>query len=342
MTKIIVISSFYNRANFVDETMRGLIEQDHPDFKAFVVDDGSRDETFAMLCRHRSDKINVKRQENIGFVATMASIISSTDSEYIAIQGSGDFSYPSRLSSQAEYLDTHPDVAAVGCYLEVVSTVSDYRAIHRPRIEADVHAQLIRANPFCHGEVMMRRSIYDAVGGYRPFFIYRQDLDLWFRMSEIGKLAVVPQILYRTYRLPGSVTESPRKYALAIVCRDFAIHCANERRRGCPDPLESIGPVSALVRPRSVTASQKLAYAARRRAVRGCREDARYLATASVNEALTVSGIVTQIIIRLPGLAALRRVVVSSRKSAAMLCPRGCLRVPFSVAPGSNSESKAE
>ena len=233
-------------------------------------------------------------------------------------------------------MDAHPAVAAVDCYSEIVSLVSDYRAIHRPQIEADVHAQLTRANPFSHGGVMIRRSIYDAVGGYRLFFIYRQDLDLWFRMSEKGQLAVVPQILYRQYKLPGSVSENPREYALAIICRDFAIHCANERRRGRPDPLESIGPVSALARPRSVRASQQLAYAARRRAVRGSREDARYLATASMNETLTVSGIVTQIIVRLPGLAGLRRMVVCLRKLAGMLWPRAVCKFPFSAAPGSN------
>ena len=203
MPKIIVISAYHNRASFVDETMRGLIEQAYLDFEAVVVDDGSQDETYANLCRHQCDRICVKWQQNTGFVATLSSIISSTDSQYIAIQGSGDYSYPNRLALQAEYLDAHPAVVAVGCYSEIVSFVSDYRAIHRPQIEEDIHAQLIRANPLGHGQVMMRRSIYDAVGGYRRFFIYRQDLDLWFRMSEKGRLAVVPQFYIGNTRFRG-------------------------------------------------------------------------------------------------------------------------------------------
>ena len=234
-----------------------------------------------------------------------------------------------RLTLQAGYLDAHPAVAAVGCYSEIVSLVSDYRAIHRPQIEEDIHAQLIRANPLGHGQVMMRRSIYDAVGGYRRFFTYRQDLDLWFRMSEKGRLAVVPQILYRQYTLPGSVSQNRTKYTLGIICREFAIHCASERRRGRPDPLESMGPVAALARPRSVRASQQLAYAARRRAVRGFGEDARYFATASINENLTVSGIATQVIVRMPGLVGLRRVVVCSRKLGRRALVSARLQVRF-------------
>ena len=329
MPKIIVISAYHNRANFVDETMRGLIEQIYLDFKAVVVDDGSRDETYANLCRHKCERICVKRQKNTGFVAALSSIISSTDSQYIAIHGSGDYSYPNRLTLQAGYLDAHPAVVAVGCYSEIVSLVSDYRAIHRPQIEEDIHAQLIRANPLGHGQVMMRRSIYDAVGGYRRFFIYRQDLDLWFRMSEKGRLAVVPHVLYRQYTLPGSVSQNPTKYTLGIICREFAIHCASERRRGRPDPLESMGPVAALARPRSVRVSQQLAYAARRRAVRGFGEDARYFATASINENLTVSGIATQLIVRMPGLVGLRRVVVCSRKLGRRALASARLQVRF-------------
>ena len=39
------------------------------------------------------------------------------------------------------------------------------------------------SNPFTHGEVMFRRDIYKKVGGYRPFFKFAQDRDLWLRMA---------------------------------------------------------------------------------------------------------------------------------------------------------------
>ena len=60
----------------------------------------------------------------------------------------------------------------------------------------------------------------------------------------------------------------------------------------------------------------------------------------AMNEALTVPAILTRIIIHLPGLVGLRRVIVSLRKTAGMLWPRGALAIPFSAAPQSNSDQR--
>jgi hypothetical protein len=50
--------------------------------------------------------------------------------------------------------------------------------------------------PAHHGTVMMRRSAYEAAGGYRPEFYFAQDLDLWVRLAELGCHIVVEEPLY--------------------------------------------------------------------------------------------------------------------------------------------------
>ena len=55
----------------------------------------------------------------------------------------------------------------------------------------------------------MRRSVYEAVGGYRAFFKFAQDADLWCRMNRISELDVIPEVLYDRYIIPDSVSGNP-------------------------------------------------------------------------------------------------------------------------------------
>lgn len=297
MTRTVLISAYYNRENLVEETLAGIAAQTYEDFKAYFYDDGSKDETYRELKRFESERINVFRQANKGLVRTFIDAIEQTDSEFIAIQGSGDYSHPERLARQVAYMDANPDCVVVGCYSELVA---DKTTIDRTDVASDVFAQLYKGNPFYHGETLIRRSAYEKCGGYREFFTYRQDLDLWLRIAEHGRLYVLPEVLYRCYKVPDSVSLNPEKLFRAMACRDFAVYCAKERHAGRPDPLDVHGPVAALERPRSRELALALQRRARQLASKGKLEDAQILLRASRNELNTVKTQISATIISNP------------------------------------------
>lgn len=297
MPKVVVISAYYNRENLVEETLRGITEQSFSDYHAYFYDDGSKDSTFEKLKSFESEKITAIQQSNRGLVKTFIDAISGTDSDYIAIQGSGDYSYPDRLRKQVEYMDAHPDCAVVGCYSEVVSHITRY---NKTDVKPDVIQQLYKDNPFVQGETLIRRSMYEKCGGYRPFFTYRQDLDLWLRIAEHGRLYVLPEVLYRCYRVPDSVSLDVNKLFVAMACRDFAVYCAKERQAGRPDPLDARGAVAALVRPRSKELALSFQKTARNFALQGKIADAQVLLNASMRECQTIPAMVTTKILSNP------------------------------------------
>lgn len=306
MPRVIVISPYYNRADFVDRTVEGIRSQTYEDYEAHFVDDGSEDGTYQALSRHAAPRIVVSSQLNKGLTKTLIDVIDATDSEFIAIQGSGDVSLPARLERQVACLSDDPAIVMAGCHRRSISEMDDDESVARPRIEDDPLKQLFVANPFSHGEVMIRRSAYEKAGGYRTFFTFRQDLDLWLRLCALGRPAIVPEILYQNYALKESVTGNARKLALAMTCRDFAIHCAQERSAGREDPLDHIGPAAALLRPSSATLADQLAYAARRRAVRGLKQDARHLLDAAKAERLTLKVVLAELQLAIPNQAFIR------------------------------------
>lgn len=300
MPKVIIISAYHNRENLVDETLAGIAAQSYTDYQAYFYDDGSTDNTYEQLKKFESDKITAVKQNNIGLVTTFINAIGSTDSDYIAIQGSGDYSYPERIARQVEYMDSHPDCAVVGCYSEVVApNETRYNKID---VQPNVIEQLYKENPFVQGETLIRRSAYEQCGGYRSFFTFRQDLDLWLRIAEHGRLHVLPEVMYRCYRVPNSVSLDVNKLYVAMACRNFAVYCSRERRAGRGDPLDKRGAVAALVRPRSKQLALAYQASARNFALQGKHADARVLLDASFNEYKTNAAVLTDKLLSNPRL----------------------------------------
>jgi glycosyltransferase involved in cell wall biosynthesis len=216
--RVTVVTGYYNRRDVVDRTLQSVLNQTYKDFEFVAFDDCSPDGTLEALrafAAVASDpRLRVQPHEtNIGFVSGLKRVIDQTDSEYIAIQGSGDYSFPRRLEQQLRLLDSRPDVGAVGSWYENYIEDNGIRRLRQPNADDATFESLLRgSNVFSHGEVMIRRSTYEATGGYRTEFTNSQDIDLWLRIAQVSRLATVPELLYTRHVQFDGVSYSPKKF----------------------------------------------------------------------------------------------------------------------------------
>jgi glycosyltransferase involved in cell wall biosynthesis len=293
MSRIDVITGYYNRASVVNRTLDSLRNQSFQDFRLVVFDDASTDGTGAALMAYteaaEDERIDARIHEtNVGFVRGLATAIESVDSEYIAIQGSGDVSRPDRLERQAALLDARPEVGVVGCWYVNVVEREGVRRLRTPDASQASFATLQRQNFFSHGEVMIRRSAYESVGGYRTAFRNSQDLDLWLRLSLVSKFATVPEVLYERYVQFDGVSYDPRKLlrqaAYSIAARRIS-SMDDESARKWLIQIEAEGP-ECLVPRTDPEVQAKYVKAALRSAVWGATEDGVEIARAGINNRL--------------------------------------------------------
>src|SRR4029077_6441580 len=105
-----------------------------------------------------------------------------------------------------------------------------FRSEHKLTHE-EIEAQLLTGVGWAivHPTAMMRREAVRRVGGYRPEFQWVEDLDLFLRLAEIGKLANLPDelLLYRQHTTSVNRTRSAEQAKLADACVRDAY-----RRRG--------------------------------------------------------------------------------------------------------------
>ena len=236
--RLTVLMAVYNGVEELPHTLDSLLEQNYANFELLIVDDGSSDGSAELAKSYGDPRIRILRQENQGLTRALNNGIQQARGEYIARMDCGDLCHPNRLERQLQFLDNRPEILLVGCRIRRLSAEREVLGISEVIQEpARIHQGLLKINLFQHSSIMVRRSALQAVGGYRSFFRCSQDYDLFLRLSELGPLANLPDVLSDWVMEPESI--SFRKRRLQAAYAEIARTCARDRRSGRADPVDA-------------------------------------------------------------------------------------------------------
>lgn len=232
-----VLMPVFNARPYLAEAIRSILEQTWTDLELIVADDGSSDGSARLACELASAdaRVRVLLLPHRG-VATMNVALTEAGGDLVARMDADDVSEPTRLAEQAAFLRKNPSVAAVGTWLQRTDPFgSPAGEQHPPTDHETIDAALLRGegSPIVQGTTMYRRDALERVGGWRSEFGWVEDLDLFLRLAEVGRLANLPRLLYRYRRHPASVC--PTHYR-DMCARIGDVVAAAHRRRGLPLP----------------------------------------------------------------------------------------------------------
>lgn len=215
----------YNHGRYLAECLDSILAQGHAPTEIVVVDDGSTDETPAVLHGYRN-RVRVERQENRGQSAALNRGWQLARGEVLGYVSADDVLLPGALEAAWAALEADPDLSATYCDFVLVDEESrPLRRVRTPDCDrTTMVSQLVTvAGPGC----CFRRRSLERVGGWDPSFRQNPDLDFLLRLGLDGPLRRIPQVLagYRvhdtsqTHRLT-----SPRRAEepIAIVHKLFA------------------------------------------------------------------------------------------------------------------------
>ncbi len=110
-----VVAPCFNAEKYLEEALRSIYEQDYPNFEVIIVDDGSTDNSYAMLEQlQKVHGFQLYRQQNQGVSAALNFGLQHARGDYVATPDLDDIMLPHSLSVRAAYLDQHPEVGCVG------------------------------------------------------------------------------------------------------------------------------------------------------------------------------------------------------------------------------------
>ena len=204
-----VLMGVWNGAPRVREAVLSVLGQTMGDLELIVIDDGSADETPAILGSFRDPRLWVEQRARGGLTSALQAALELARAPLVARLDADDVALPERFERQRTFLATHPDIGLLGTGgREVDASGREMAVVRPPATDAAIRRALIRRNPFVHSSMMMRRSVVEQVGGYDPAFPVAQDYDLWMRMSRVTRMANLPEPLVVRRILPGRISET--------------------------------------------------------------------------------------------------------------------------------------
>lgn len=232
--EVSVVMSVHNDARYLRDALSDILRQQHVDLELVVVDDGSTDESPEILRQacESDGRVRVLTQENAGLTRALIRGCESARGEYIARHDADDRSDVLRLARQLELIRSEEGLSFVSSWAEVIGPSDEPLLLHRrPADSAQATHMLLheRQGPPGHGSVMMRRSHYEKVGGYRAKFYFAQDSDLWLRLGLVGRLAYVQEPLYRYRVSAASISGRLHAQKLAYARLIDTLHAARLR-----------------------------------------------------------------------------------------------------------------
>ena len=200
MLAISVILACYNTERYIASAVKSILAQTFGDFELILLNDGSTDRSAEILKQlaAQDSRIKLISRPNKGLTKTLNEGISLATAPLIARMDADDISLPTRFEKQVAYLDANPDCVCVGSRVTLIDPYDSPISVTDHKLDHDaIDADLLKGIGWSivHPAAMMRTEAVRRVGGYREQFTTSQDLDLWLRLAEIGKLANLPDAL---------------------------------------------------------------------------------------------------------------------------------------------------
>lgn len=179
----------YNRARYLGEAIESVLDQTFTDLELIVVDDGSTDDTPAVVAPYL-DRIRYVRQERRGKAAARNTAVRLAQGDFIAFCDSDDCWYPDRLERQVPVLERHPDAGMIHGHVDVID--SGGRRLSNPTASARAVFGAAHTPPATYASyafdcrclsstILVRRRVFDVVGFYDPD-LGIEDYDFYLRL----------------------------------------------------------------------------------------------------------------------------------------------------------------
>ena len=211
-----IVAPCYNAERFLEVAIQSIFAQDYENFEVIVVDDGSTDNSIAMLeSLQQRYPFQLYRQANQGVSAALNHGLRYAKGVYLSTPDLDDIMLPSSVRIRAEYLDNHPAVGCVGALISYMdSDGKEIKNQSRDYIERLTFDDILRGAVVVGAPVALYRmkAIKDA-GGYDPQ-IRVQDFQATLKIAHLGyEIHVLPEIVTRYRRHPNNLS---RKYKVLL------------------------------------------------------------------------------------------------------------------------------
>ena len=200
-----VLMPVYNAEKYLKTAIDGILAQTFTDFELIAVNDGSADNSEEIILSYKDERIKYYKQENQGVARTLNNGLNHCRGKYIRRHDADDLSTPNSLKEQVDFMEKHPEYALVSSQIAFMTSSGKIAYNHKNPsndfFKGEKFIEITKDNywenrPIIHATVLAKKELFNETGGYRTEFPTSEDIDLWLRILEKHKAAVINRLHY--------------------------------------------------------------------------------------------------------------------------------------------------
>ncbi len=206
--KVSVVMSVYGYREYIDSSIKSILDQTLDDFEFIIIDDGCDYDLSKIVNRFNDKRITyIRNPRNIGLTASLIKAIEKSRGNYIARHDAGNISLKDRIEKQYRFLEESSCFYLVGSSVELIdedgSKICSIIANDDPYY---IKEKLSAYNCINHSTIMFRNT---GDAGYRSKFKYSQDYDFYLNLLSKNLVPVnVRDVLVKERMIKTSITYS--------------------------------------------------------------------------------------------------------------------------------------
>lgn len=222
-TKVSVLICVYNGMTYLATALDSVLKQTYSNTEVIVVDDTSTDGTRAYLEEVSATEPRLKlvfNTQNLGVAGSRNRALDEATGEYVAIMDADDIAHEDRFAEQVEFLQRRKDVVCVGTNHDLIDAKGRMiTSLQLPESNEEIQKKILAGHgAICNPTAMIRRELLVNIGGYDTDIKSAEDLDVWLKLGERGKLWNIqkPLLKYRIHNNSESASHATRQRESAL------------------------------------------------------------------------------------------------------------------------------
>ena len=204
--KVSILIPFYN-CSYVDQAIESALKQDYENIEIVLIDDGST--LYLEKLKPYKKKIVYIKKENGGTATALNLGLEKATGDYIAWLSSDDLFMPDKISKQLKFMLENKLDASFTNYHIIDKFNNVLFPWHCKRFTSitEVYKEFITTNVINGCTVLIKKEVFEKVGGFNEVFKYTHDYEMWYRLLSKGyQMHYLDDVLtkFRTHENSGT------------------------------------------------------------------------------------------------------------------------------------------
>lgn len=220
--KVSVITPVYNNTKTIRKTLDSILNQTHQDLEILVVDDGSTDNSAAVIKGIKDDRIRYFKMTNSGSPSRPRNLaITKATGEYVALCDADDIWYPNKIEKQLAAYETSKNPKKIGLIVSSADLIDESGKILEKNILEDgyleakeARAKLLLSNFVTACSAVVPLKVMKEVGEFNEELKGVDEYDLWLKITKKYDVLTVAEPLCAWVRTGNNLSGDKAKLYL--------------------------------------------------------------------------------------------------------------------------------